>query len=304
VETPDSSSSSDVLVVVPNKQSQTSDNLSSVTPASTQEELLVLSEASSGDEKKPEDNKEIKSTPSVAKTKATVVKPSKTTKVYTSKAVAKANTSKLPVSKSGKTPVVKINKTKSLLADAYDAYRVGNYGKAAVHFQNALNSDSKNIHAYLGLGAIDVINKNYSSAVRSYEKVLSLEPNNLNALEAIANLSGLVPLNEEWERQLFTMAEIYPKSAVLQNACGNSFARKNDWLAAQQNYFNAHANMPQNPDYMVNLAVSYDHIGEYKLASQYYTQAMAYVGKTKVSFDTNQVKARLVSIRQLAMKGR
>ncbi len=200
-------------------------------------------------------------------------------------------------------PVVEINKTKSLLAEGYEAYRAGDYSKAENIFLITVDSDPKNVNALMGLGAIAVVNKDYRSAIQYYEEVLSIKPNNLNTLEAIANLSGLVPLNANWEKQLFEVTELYPNSSVLQNACGNSYASKHNWLAAQQNYFNALANSPNNPDYMVNLAVSYDHLGEYKLASQYYTQALAYAGTSRISFNHGQVKARLVSIRQLIIKG-
>ena len=199
-------------------------------------------------------------------------------------------------------PVVKINRTKSNLAEGYDLYKSGDYKAASRSFNEVLKVDPKNLKALMGLGAIAVINKNYSSALSNYEKVLEIDPNNLSSLEAIANLSGVVALNATWEQKLLTMSELYPNSSVLNNASGNAYARKSDWLSAQNSYFNALSNSPRNPNYMVNLAVSYDHLGEYKLAAQYYTQALAYIDFSKVSFNPEQVKARLVSIRQLALK--
>lgn len=204
---------------------------------------------------------------------------------------------------SSKLPVVTINVTKSQLANGYEAYSAGNYSKAAADFEKVLQSEPTNLNALMGLGAIAVVNNQYAKAVANYEKVLAKEPNNLNALEAIANLSGLVPLNEEWNKQLFTMAEIHSQSAVLQNAVGNVHAKHQDWLKAQQSYFNAYANSPQNPDYMMNLAVSYDYLGEYGLAAQYYTQALGYASQANVNFNVEQVKSRLISLKQLSIKG-
>ena len=241
----------------------------------------------------------------VPKNKPSSVSPSKSTQVrYKGNEAIKAKpASSRKVTQDKKIVKVEINKTKSLVAEAYDSYNSGNYAKAANLFKQLLAKDPKNTKALLGLGGIAVINGNYVSAVNYYDQILKNTPNNLFALEAIANLSGKVPLNAEWDKQLFKMAEIYPNSAVLQNACGNSYAKRNNWIAAQQNYFNAIVAKPNNPDYMLNLAVSYDHLGKYELASQYYTKALAFVGKSKVGFNPQSVKARLISIRQLMIKG-
>ena len=235
-------------------------------------------------------------------TKVAVAEKSKSIKTYIPKKSASSSAARLnrPVSKPA---VVTINKAKSLIAQAYEAFNSGNYAKAKRLFEDTLKTDSKNVKALMGLGAIAVINKEFTSAIGYYEKVLTIKPNNLDAFEAIANLAGSVPLNSDWERQLVSVADNYPSSAVLQNALGNSHAMKSDWLEAQKAYFNAVVNNPSSADYMMNLAVSYDHLGEYKLASQYYTQALAHAANSKVSFNSQQVKARLVSIKQLMIKG-
>lgn len=217
-------------------------------------------------------------------------------KVSNNRVKAKPSSSKKPI-------VVKINKTKSLLAEGYEAYNAGNFVKAKQLFNNALLSDSNNTQALMGLGAIAVINGEYSQAMNFYEKVLQIKPNNLMALESIANMAGSVQLNSAWEKQLLNAIELYPQSAVLQNALGNRYARLNDWLKAQQAYFNAVVNNTQSADYMLNLAVSYDHLGQYKFASEYYTKALAYANPSKVRFDSTEVKARLISIKQLMLKG-
>lgn len=200
-------------------------------------------------------------------------------------------------------PVVKINQVKSNLAEAYTAYGSGNYQLASKYFDKVLNSQPKNIRALLGLGGVAVAKGNFVSAVGYYQKVLDIKPNHLSAFEAIANLSGAVPLNNEWENELFEMVRKYPDSATLQYASGNIHAKKGDWLAAQENYFNSVVLDRSNADFMLNLAVSYDHLGEYDLASQYYTQALASSNVKPVSFDEEQVRKRLISIRQLKVKG-
>ena len=200
-------------------------------------------------------------------------------------------------------PVVTINKTKSMLALGYESYKSGDFEQAKRLFKDIVRKDAGSINALMGLGAIATVEENYSLAVQYYESVLQEEPNDLNAIEAITNLSANVSLNDDWDRTLQKMAETYPKSPVIQNAIGNRLAKNQDWLTAQEHYFNALVNDANNPDYMVNLAVSYDHLGEYRLAYQYYTQALAYSGQGATSFNPEQIKDRLISIKQLMLKG-
>jgi len=199
--------------------------------------------------------------------------------------------------------VIVTSSTKSDIAKAYTAYSSGDYVEAKSLFTKILQKDPKNINAMLGMGGASVAEEEYRQAISFYQQVLDTEPNNLHAFEAIANLSGRVQLNKAWSNELENMVRKFPRSAVLQYAQGNIYAKQNDWLKAQENYFNALVADPENPDYMVNLAISFDHLGKYKLADKYYTQALGFAGNKQVSFNQNQVKNRLISIRQFIVKG-
>jgi len=200
-------------------------------------------------------------------------------------------------------PIIVMSTAKSHNTKAYEAYSAGDFNKASALFQQAIKSESSNKTALIGLGGVAVAMGDLYKAVSFYQQVLNIEPTNLHAYEAIANLSGRVPLNKDWESELLVMSNKYPKSAVMQYALGNVYAKEKDWLAAQQRYFNAYALDSANPDYMVNLAVSFDHLGKYVLADQYYTQALGYSAKNSVSFDREEVKNRLISVRQFIVKG-
>ena len=227
--------------------------------------------------------------------------------------VAKKSVNVVPVSPSNKVAkyqspatqnrIVLTGSRTSDIGKAYSAYSSGDYDNAERLFTKTLSKEPENINALLGLGGIGVAQGNYLVAINYYQKVLDIKPNNLYAFEAISNLSGHLELNKSWESELRDMALKYPNSAVLQYAQGNLYARQNDWLSAQQSYFQAYALEPGNPDYMMNLAVSFDHLGKYAMASQYYTQALAFADNTKVSFDKKRVKDRLISIRQFIVKG-
>ena len=199
--------------------------------------------------------------------------------------------------------LVTITTARSSISKAYLAYESGDFKKANEMFKDALEKEPKNINALLGLGGIAIAQGNNYSALGYYQKVLDISPNNIYAFESIANLSGKMTLNKAWENELFEMSLKYPNSAVLQYAKGNVFAKKIDWLAAQESYFNAYALDSVNPDYMVNLAVSYDHLGKYELAAQYYTQALGFASSSNAGFDKKHVRDRLVSLRQFISQG-
>ncbi|WP_321326519.1 tetratricopeptide repeat protein [Thiomicrorhabdus sp.] len=245
------------------------------------------------------DNSEVTS---IVGNKTTLAKSNKTV-VNSKKTIHSVVPKHNQAEKSSSKGIIVTNSTMSDIAKAYSAYDSQNFTEAQRLFSKVIEKQPNNINALLGLGGVSVANGNFYKAINLYQKVLDNDPNNLYAFESIANLSGRVSLNNEWSSELASMLEKHPKSAVLQYAQGNVFAEKNDWLKAQKNYFNALVLDSTNPDYMLNLAISFDHLGEYKLADKYYTQALGYSEFKQVSFDKKQVKDRLVSIRQFIVKG-
>ncbi len=194
--------------------------------------------------------------------------------------------------------LVKVNKTKIALSEAYRAYEAGDLEFSQQKFSEALSTDSKNITAMIGLGGVAASSEQYHVAMDYYQKALNVDPNSLVVYEAIANLSSNIELNSDWSDSLKNMVTVYPNSATLHYALGNLYASSNDWLAAQESYFNAYAQDMSNPDFIVNLAISLDQLGKYPLAGQYYTQALALAGSNTVNFNVTDIKNRLVSIRQ------
>lgn len=236
-------------------------------------------------------NNELK-TSALNVSKKDIVKP-KTTHSSIKKKVA------LPITKPIYQPIlVKVDHTKIILSEAYSAYEQGQLVLSQKKFSEILSIEPKNITAMIGLGGVAASIGQYELAMDYYQQALNIEPNNLAAYEAIANLSPSIKLNSDWNESLKSIATIYPNSAALQFALGNLSASSNDWLAAQENYFNAYALDMNNPDFAVNLAISLDQLGKYPLAGQYYTQALALAGSKKVNFNVTDIKNRLISIRQ------
>ena len=197
-----------------------------------------------------------------------------------------------------KKATIVVHTEKAILAEAYLSYEQESYTAAQQAFESVLKINPSNEFALIGLGNIAVTEQNYLLAMEYYQQALLAHPSSLNAFEAIANIAGFIVLNEEWKTSLLGMVLDYPESATLQYALGNLYAGEQDWLAAQSAYFQAVSLDPENANYIVNLAVSLDQLGKYKLATKYYTEALSLVGIQTVNFDEAQVKNRLITIRQ------
>lgn len=184
------------------------------------------------------------------------------------------------------------------LVKGYEYYQQGEWQKAQDAFNAVSQRDPQNIKALIGLAATQNALGDPSTSVETYLQVLNVDPGNSFALEAVAEIANSVtaPTND-WLQQLTELAQRNPKSAVLQNALGNFMARKQDWFKAQESYFNAVSMEPNQAVYLMNLAISLDHMNKYKLAADYYTQALVYANNT-TAIDQSAIKERLVILKQ------
>jgi tetratricopeptide (TPR) repeat protein len=86
-------------------------------------------------------------------------------------------------------------------------------------------------------------------------------------------------------------------SAPLYFNLGNVHAEQGQWPQAQQAYFQAHNLDPRNPDYAYNLAVGLEHLGQQKIALDYYRKALQLAtDKGAVNFDTARIQARIAQL--------
>ncbi|QKI88652.1 tetratricopeptide repeat protein [Thiomicrorhabdus xiamenensis] len=184
------------------------------------------------------------------------------------------------------------------LVQGYEYYQRGEWQNAQDAFKAVSQRDPQNIKALIGLAATQNALGDPSTSVETYLQVLDIDPGNPFALEAVAEIANSVtaPTND-WLQQLTELAERNPKSAVLQNALGNFMARKQDWFKAQESYFNAVSIESNQAVYLMNLAISLDHLNKYKLAADYYTQALVYANNT-TAIDQSAIKERLVILKQ------
>jgi tetratricopeptide (TPR) repeat protein len=177
------------------------------------------------------------------------------------------------------------------LLDAYQAYQRGDYTTAAQGYKEVLRRDERNRDSLLGLGAIAQQQAQEQTAQHYYRQVLLLDPRDPVALGAMAAYNANNGVDTE--SQLKQMLTEQPRSASLNYALGNVYAEQSRWADAQQAYFNARMLEPTNAQFTFNLAVSLDHLGQSKLAAQFYQQALQLDPASNAGFDHAQAQLRL-----------
>jgi len=194
--------------------------------------------------------------------------------------------------------VISQSNQESDIQQAYNALYAGDLKSANQYFEKALSSAPNNISVLNGLAATQAQLGNDSEALNYYQKVLSLDSTNLFAFEAMISILGDSLNGSEWKAEIKRVLKMHPQSSVLHYVLGNFYAKESDWKAAQTYYFDAYALDNSNAVYLVNLAVSLDQLGQYELAEKYYTLALVYSSGQSLNFEEEQIKQRLISLRQ------
>jgi len=178
-----------------------------------------------------------------------------------------------------------------VLQDAWQAYQRGDFAAASAGYRNVLAQDIRNRDALLGMGAIAQQDGKDQEAQQFYRQVLLLDPRDPVAQAAMTFYT--TPDPEEAEIRLKQMLANQPRSAALHFALGNVYTDQSRWAEAQQAYFTALALEPGNPQFSYNLAVSLDHLGQGKLAADYYRQTLQLDPAGRSGFDAAQTQRRL-----------
>lgn len=182
------------------------------------------------------------------------------------------------------------------LSQAYAALQSGNLDAARQLYTNTARSEPRNINALLGLATIAMQDGRTGEANRLYFNILDLEPRNAYAQAGLIALMGRAdPAAAESKlKQLIAREPL----ASLYFTLGNLYGDQSRWAEAQQAYFQAYQLESGNPDYAYNLAVGLEHIGQPRLAINFYRRAVEQAqGKDRIGFNLAQAQDR---IRQLA----
>jgi len=179
-----------------------------------------------------------------------------------------------------------------VLESAYAAFQRGEFDRARTDYQQVLVREANNRDALLGLAAIDVRTRDYATAELRYLKLLELDPRDAHAHAALIAMQGNIDPVQSQSR-IKNLIAMQPEATHLYFTLGNQYAVQARWAEAQDAYFKAFSAEPDNADFAFNLAVSLDHLRQYKLAGEYYRKAVSLAGSRPVGFDRKQAESRL-----------
>ena len=182
------------------------------------------------------------------------------------------------------------------IAVGYDALRVGDLPAARRSYIAALAADPASLDAQLGLATLEARVGNTAGAANHYRRALELDPRNATALAGLASIADMSQ-PEMLEGQLRADLARYPQSAALHFALGNLYAARARWEEAQGAFFEALRLEPANADILYNLAVAMDHMGQSKLAADYYRRALDASRAQSAQFDAGAAQRRLAELR-------
>ncbi len=160
-------------------------------------------------------------------------------------------------------------------------------------FEQVLQRDPNNTDALLALAAIAQRQGRTEDAWGLRQRALIANPSDPAAQAATLGGAAAEADPQTAESRLKTLLSTQPESAPLNFALGNLSSRQSRWAEAQQVYFNAVAADGDNPDYLFNLAVSLDHLRQPRLAAQHYRLALDAAAKRPAAFDRDKVGKRL-----------
>ena len=180
---------------------------------------------------------------------------------------------------------------------AYDLLQAGRFDDARRGYERVLSYDPSNIDAVLGLAVIAGKFGQSELAYAYYQRAFEIDPKDPTALAGMINERGL-PDPAMSESRIKTMLASQPESPALLFSLGNLYAAQGQWSEAQKAYFGAYSIAPDNADYIFNLAVSLDHLNRAELAIRYYDMALRTgLGNSRVfSFDAYQVRDRILEL--------
>ena len=176
---------------------------------------------------------------------------------------------------------------------AYAAYRRNDLAAAERGYRDALVDDPASVDALLGLAAVAVRQNRPEEAAGHYGRVLNRDPMNAAAHAGLVALEGLSD-PQAAESRVHTLIAGEP-TGHLYFTLGNLYAGQGRWAAAEAAYFEAVRREPGEADYAYNLAVSLEHLGQARLALDYYRRALT-AASPGAAFDRPAARRRLAAL--------
>ncbi|MBF0153197.1 MAG: tetratricopeptide repeat protein [Magnetococcales bacterium] len=178
------------------------------------------------------------------------------------------------------------------------AFLSGDLITAKREFELVLRSEPHNHSAMAGLASIAIRNNKPELARTIYQSILQENPRHSLAIAALVSLNGSAD-PAQIESRLQQLMRDTPNEASLYFALGNVYVEQNNWSEAQSAFFNAYRLEPDNPDILLNLAVSLDHLAQERAALRFYRDAIKLMElRGGAGFDIRNVQHRITVLEQ------
>ena len=165
--------------------------------------------------------------------------------------------------------------TSEWLFAAYESYEKGDLKKAEYFYRLVLEKQPYQRDALLGMLALAQIDVKSSIDKRDLaEQLRNLYPNDKEvnlATDVILNNTTSEQLSESELKQLQRNVAYAGEASF---RLGLLLAEQQRWNEAQSAFFEALKTMPNHSGYLMNLAISYDHLAKHQLAVEYYQQLL------------------------------
>jgi tetratricopeptide (TPR) repeat protein len=181
------------------------------------------------------------------------------------------------------------------VSEGYALLQAGDLTAARALYARALEAAPLDIDALLGVAYIASQENRGEEALRTYLRILQLNPRHAIAQAALIALMGRAdPAASETRLKQLISRE---PSAFLHFVLGNLYSDQSLWSQAQHAYFQAHHLEPDNPDYAYNLAVGLDHLRHGRIALEFYRRAEQLATlKGRSNFDVAHARARISTL--------
>lgn len=179
------------------------------------------------------------------------------------------------------------------IQQGFGFYQQGQFDQAEIKYREALELSPHNRDALLGAAAVATQQQQWNQAMRYYQKRLSRVPKDEYAQSGLLSLASFSQANIEIQSELNSMLHEYPRSAHLHFLNGSLHAVAGDWNQAQKSFFEASHWNSNNADYVYNLAVSLDHLGQHQQALEFYRKALQLSSQYAFGFSLDAVRERL-----------
>lgn len=184
---------------------------------------------------------------------------------------------------------------------AYRALRAGRFEEAQRLYEAVAASQPALADAWLGLASAREGRGDVAGAIAAYRRALQLEPDNAEALAALAELTSAGNPSAQASVLRAALAR-KPDAPSLHAALGRLLAAENRWSEARIAFEAAAALAPARAEYAFNLAVALDRLGEAQRAAALYESAAALAEREgALGVDPTAARARALELK--AAKG-